>query len=38
MMVGESGEDVVGQVTAVGSLFDEVERWGVVESLMKFSD
>ena len=38
MMVGDSGEDVVGQVTAVGTLFNEVERWGVVEGLMKFGD
>ena len=38
MVVGDSGEDVVGQVTAVGTLFNEVERWGVVEGLMKFGD
>ena len=31
MMLRKSSKDVVGQVTAVGSLFDKVERGGVVE-------
>ena len=38
MMLGKSRKDVVGKVTAVGSLFDKVERGGVVEGLMNFSD
>ena len=38
MIVGDGGKDVVGKVTAVGSLFEEVKRGGVVEGLMKFGD
>ena len=37
-MLRKSSKDVVGQVTAVGSLFDEVERLGGFEGLMKFDD
>ena len=38
MMLRKSSKDVVGKVTAVGSLFHEVERGGVVEGLMNFGD
>ena len=38
MMLRKSSKDVVGKVTAVGSLFDEVDRGGGGESLMKFGD
>ena len=38
MMLRKSSKDVVGQVTAVGSLFDEVERLRGFEGLINFSD